>query len=321
MNIWSQILNKVRGGQKTVLIVVIDTKDSSPGKVGFKMLVSEDGTLFGSIGGGLMEKEMVELARVMIQKGEEQVSINHQANEIAGSVVESGNTIAGKQTLAFIPINSSISTEIESLEKSLSEKKTGILILSNSGIKFDEKGHQDNKYNLNIKSDTDWEFIESIANPDKLYIFGAGHVGLALSRICSLLDFEIHLFDNRKELNTFQSNTYTASKQLIDYKLIEDLTPSGENSYAIIMSHTHEEDELLLGQLLAKNLKYLGMLGSRKKAAKIKSNLLAKGHQEEEFEKIHSPIGIDINSQTPIEIAVSIAAELIKVKNDLFHMH
>lgn len=299
MNIWSHILSKANGKQKLVLIVIIENKGSSPGKKGFKMVVSEDGSLEGSVGGGVKEQEIVEFARDMIQSSEQEIILKNEDNN----------------TLALIPITSGIIKEIELLDKSLSEQKTGILIFSNSGMKFEKDQHQDTKYISNIETADKWKFLELTGNSDKLYIFGAGHVSLALCQACSLIDFEIHLFDNRPGLSTFISNTFANTKQIIDYNSIDSLVTEGKNSYAIIMSHTHEEDEILLGQLSKKDLNYLGMLGSRKKVAKLQANLLAKGHQDNSFDKLHAPIGIDISSQTPMEIAVSIVAELIQVKN------
>ncbi len=315
MNIWSFILSKTKEKQRLILIVVIDNTGSSPGKKGFKMAISEDGTLHGSIGGGMMENNLVNIAIDKIKRKDEEIILKHEDHYTESNKEKSVLKKYGSQTLALIPITSGYIKKINNISTAISSQESAIIEYSNTGIHLQKTSDKETKFAVNIESDSKWEFLEATGIRDKLFLFGAGHVGLALSRICSLLEFEIHLFDNRNKLNTFNDNELATTKQVIDYSDIGDLVEEGNNSFAVIMSHTHEEDEIILGQLLGKNLKYLGMLASRKKINKIKSNLIAKGHQEKLFEKLHAPIGVDINSQTPIEIAVSIASEMIRVKN------
>jgi len=315
MNIWSFISSKSKENQDVVLMVVIDNQGSSPGRKGFKMAVSEDGQLNGSIGGGMMEKQMVEEARQMIMDKNSLIFLRHQKHNPDAEENKSGMICSGSQIIAFYPIKEAQLIEIEKILELLSKKENGLLKYSASGIKLTKNDKQDGKYHAEIFSDDEWELSEVLGMTDKLYIFGAGHVGLALSQVCSLLDFEIILYDNREMLSTFQENTFASNKSVVDYNDISGLVNEGSSSYAVITSHTHEEDQILLGQLLTKDLKYLGMLGSRKKVEKIKTNLMAKEHLEEEFSSLHSPIGIQIQSQTPMEIAISIAGELIKVRN------
>ena len=100
-----------------------------------------------------------------------------------------------------------------------------------------------------------------------------------------------------------------------DYKKIVDLVPVGPNSYVVIMTFGHKSDETVLRQLLDKNVKYLGMMGSKRKVQAIFSSLLLAGASEIQLDKVDAPIGLSIGSQTPAEIAVSIAAKIIQVKN------
>ena len=291
-------------------MIVINNTGSSPGKKGFKMAIAEDGTLYGSIGGGVMEKNLVEMGTDKIHRKDDEIILIHEDHN-----KESTEAKSGSQTLALIPITSGCIKEIRNISDAISSHKAGIIEYSNSGIHLQKDNGKEIKFSVKIESDSQWEFLEATGLRDKLFIFGAGHVSLALSQICSLLEFEIHLFDNRPKLNTFDNNEFTTTKQIINYHEMKDLVEEGNSSFAVIMSHTHEEDEIILGQLLDKKLKYLGMLASRKKVNKIKSNLIAQGHQEKQFDNLHAPIGIDIHSQTPIEIGISIAAELVKVKN------
>ena len=151
--------------------------------------------------------------------------------------------------------------------------------------------------------------------PDTLYVFGGGHVGLALSKIFSNLNFKTVLFDNRSELNTFNENRFANEKHIVDYRSVADLVPEGFNVYVVIVTFAHKSDEQVLEQMLPKNVKYLGAMGSDKKIKTIFDHLTEKGYTKEQLSKVHAPIGLPINSETPAEIAISIAAEIIAVKN------
>jgi len=315
MNTWAFIEEKVNLRQIITLMLVIDNKGSSPGKQGFKMVVSEDGQLFGSIGGGTMEREMVEAARRIIKEGDFNIIIKTENQYTDDRLDESKRIVKGSQTIAFYPINPKAPNTFAATLSNIRKNESGQIRYSESGISYQEKSTQERKFQLHFNTSEDWEFLEQIGIVNKLYIFGAGHVSLALSKVCSILDFEIHVFDDRDGLNTFENNTWAVSKQIIDYSDIKNITLDENNAFVVIMSHTHQSDELILSQLLQRKLKYLAMMGSKKKVQKIISNLLAKGFSEGQFDELHSPIGIPINSVTPEEIAISIAAEMISVKN------
>ncbi len=298
-------------------MVVVNNHGSSPGRKGFKMAVSEDGGLSGSIGGGLMEQQMVEEARKMILNQDFQIIIKHQDHNPEAIKDNSGMICSGGQTIAFFPLTEELFGEAAVIADCNSKKGIGLIRYSPSGISFQENIRQEEKFQNMILSDKKWELSEQIGLPDKLYIFGAGHVSLALSRVCNILNFDIELFDDRKDLNTFHENEYVTKKLIVNYDDIGHLIQEGNNTYVVIMSFTHKGDENILGQLLDKKLLYLGMMGSKKKVKKIKANLIEKGYSEDRLNNIHSPIGIPINSQTPEEIAISIAAEIIGVRNSV----
>ena len=130
------------------------------------------------------------------------------------------------------------------------------------------------------------------------------------------MDFYITVFEERKGLNTLEKNEF-ANEIIIadDYTALANLIPSGPNQYVVIMTFGYRTDDIALRALLDKQFKYLGVLGSKKKMEKLFDDYRADGIADEILHRIHTPIGLAINSQTPEEIAVSIAAEIIKVKN------
>ncbi|MCF6243116.1 MAG: XdhC family protein [Bacteroidales bacterium] len=129
------------------------------------------------------------------------------------------------------------------------------------------------------------------------------------------LDFYVHIIDERKDLNTLKQNKFAHKIHNTEYDKIATLIPEGNNIYAVIMTHKHIDDKNVLKNLIRKKIKYLGLMGSKTKVKTIFEQLRNEHFSDKELEKVHSPIGIDIKSETPEEIAVSIAAEIIKVKN------
>ena len=167
-----------------------------------------------------------------------------------------------------------------------------------------------------MQSENDWEYVEKTGYKNQLFIIGGGHCSLAFSKLMRGMDFYITVYEEREGLNTLEKNEF-ANEIIIadDYTALANLIPSGPNQYVVIMTFGYRTDDIALRALLDKQFKYLGVLGSKKKMEKLFDDYRADGIAEEVLQRIHTPIGIAINSQTPEEIAVSIAAEIIKVKN------
>ena len=132
----------------------------------------------------------------------------------------------------------------------------------------------------------------------------------------SKMDFHISLFDDRPELNTIDKNRFAHEINIIDgYDQIANHIPSGENVYVVVMTLGYKWDEIVIRKLLDKDFKYFGVLGSKAKMATLLSTLKNEGFPVDKLQNIHTPVGLAINSRTPEEIAISIAAEIIAVKN------
>ncbi|NOY50029.1 MAG: XdhC family protein [Chlorobi bacterium] len=311
MNIWEFISSRLKNDCKLVLLVVIDNKGSSPGKKGFKMAVSNDGKLSGSVGGGQMEFEMVELARKQFEKPSE-IFLKKQIHNSSKDEDSSGMMCSGTQWIAFYNLDSTYLPLSESIRKS----KSGRLVFNESGFVFNRELSSNSQFSSLISDKEHWSLTERLGFNDFLYIFGGGHVSVELSLIFKRLGFHISVLDNRDEyLTTYKQNVYANSKKIINYKKVAKYIPEGDNVYVVIMSFGHKSDMRILKQLLDKKIKYLGMMGSKTKVAVIFKKLLAKGYAKEALDKVDAPIGLDINSNTPTEIAVSIAGKIIKVKN------
>jgi xanthine dehydrogenase accessory factor len=128
------------------------------------------------------------------------------------------------------------------------------------------------------------------------------------------LNFYVSVYDDREELNTILQNSYAHAKNHVNYELIGELIPGGSD-FVVIMTFGYRSDSVVLRKLISKKFRYLGLLGSKSKIEKMLTELRNDGFEEKLIQSIHAPVGMQINSQTPEEIAVSIAAEIIKLKN------
>lgn len=313
---WSFIHEMLSQKKRVILLVVVDIKDSSPGQPGFKMAVSEEGELNGSIGGGQTEYRLVEMAKKELLKNDPAIFLKYEIHKPEAREDNSGMICSGEQWVAFYPLNQTNLSSIKEIEQVFDTRRKGMLHFNQDGFYFNEDESQHHKHKNPVTSSDEWEYTEVTGNNNCLYIFGAGHVGSALSKVMSDLDFEISIFDNRKELKMLAENKYAAHSQIVDYKAIGNCVKEGENSYVVIMTFGHKSDEVVLRQLLGKNLKYLGMMGSSKKVARIFENLRESGIFDDLTKKVSAPIGLPIDSQTPYEIAISIAGQIISVKNN-----
>lgn len=237
-------------GKKIALCVVVSTSGSTPGKTGAKMIVLEDKTIIGTVGGGSIEKDVIEQAIHIIKSGKPEI-------------------------------------KRYKLEEDLKMKCGGTMEV----------------------------YIEPLNILKKLYIFGAGHIGKAVVKFAKELDFNITVFDSREGI--FNNNEFEGCNCICkDYfKAIKE-TEFDKNTFIVIVTPKHEYDEEILKRVVVKPHAYVGMIGSRRKVEIIKKNLLKeKIISKSEIEKIDMPIGIPFAAETPQEIAVSIIAKLIDVRN------
>jgi len=157
-------------------------------------------------------------------------------------------------------------------------------------------------------------FIDILQPKEEVLIFGAGHIAVCVSKLAKMVGFRAVIIDDRKEFAN-QDRFPEADKIIIESidKALQHIkiTPS---TYIIIVTRGHLQDQEVLASVIKSNAAYLGMIGSRKKNATVFQQLTKKGISQEELNKVHAPIGIDINAQTPEEIAVSIMAEIIQIR-------
>jgi len=158
-------------------------------------------------------------------------------------------------------------------------------------------------------------FIEPLEAPPALYVFGAGHVGYYVARLASEAGFEVHVIDDRAAFANRERFPAAADVVVDDIPTWLAATTLPTSAYAVIVTRGHRHDLDALQALASRPLRYLGLIGSRAKVARIYEQLLAQGSITlEHLSHVHAPIGLDIGAVTPQEIAVSIVAELVAVR-------
>jgi xanthine dehydrogenase accessory factor len=313
-DIWPFIHQELIMGKRVMLMLVLDSIGSSPGGMGFKMAVAQDGETKGTIGGGIMEYRLSRQAKTELLSEEPKIHVVMQEHDVEGKD-PSGLVCAGRQAVAFIPFGTQEISIVTEIKRAFSTGEGGLLSIGPDGLQFDPKNNQSEKVNAYFDSEANWLYRELIGHRGKLFIFGSGHVGLAVSRLFSLLDFHITVFDDRSELPQFHQNEFAHHKEIVDYADIEGLIPDGPDVFVLIMTTNHKGDARILSQLIHKDLRYLGMMGSRKKVDTVFEALRLQGIPEEQIKKVFAPVGIPIGSHGAAEIAVSVAAEIIQVLN------
>jgi xanthine dehydrogenase accessory factor len=155
--------------------------------------------------------------------------------------------------------------------------------------------------------------IEPMNQSPELHLFGAGHIGVALCDIMKDTPFEVHLYDTREnwQENLTVDQTITYHKEPFD--LYKQTVGWGENCYAVIMTHDHKLDFEITALALVSQTKYIGLIGSKTKKSRFNSMLIKELGMKEGIAPVHCPIGLDLGGNTPKEIAISIASELLKV--------
>lgn len=251
LEIYQELSNIMQRGGQAVLATVINSQGSAPRNAGAKMLIKEDGSFIGTVGGGKLEHDVLKKAPQIMKSGESQI------------------------------------------------------------MHFDLSGKEPDGMICGGQADV---FLELIKSKETLFLCGAGHISFATAAIGKMLGFRIVVIDPRPEFNNRERFPDADVLVVEDYQdAFKKLTITADD-YIIIYTPQHSRDEDCLQLACGTVAKYIGMIGSKKKSREIKDHLLAKGISRKIIDSVHSPIGLEIEAETPEEIAVSILAEVVKVR-------
>ena len=304
MNVYEILLKKLNSGENAVLCTVVSTTGSVPRKKGAWMLVSEN-DVTGTIGGGNMEFLAVKEAKDLLKNGK-----NLLKTYELGIGGDAGMICGGTSTVFFRFVDSD-STPF--LEKAVSRKKEKVITLIKPDMSW-QWHFEGEKFD---RSEDDIIFSEKPYTDVKTYVFGGGHVSVQTVSLIAKLGFSVTVFEDRRSFAKKENFPDAEDVILGDFSRIFDKIQIEEGDFVLIMTRGHSWDYEVLSQVLPKKPAYIGVIGSHKKAENMFTRLMEDGFGKEDTGRIFSPVGMSINAETPEEIAVSIAAQMILERSKL----
>lgn len=350
-NIYLQIPLEKPDNSNLVLATVTRTEGSTPQKPGSSALFNQSGLIAGTIGGGILEGKVQKIAQESLFSKKP----GHYIFRLDNSVSEGEDALCGGKISVLIdPGLSGHIPVFEALRKSSEARIPGVLITyitkdDSDKMSIDRYWTTDFERELipaELKpviipeisiliSDSDSYdfrelklpeqgdepsrllFLEPVIPPPRLIIAGAGHIGKALSQIASMLDFEITVIDDRSEFANSENIPYANQVITGDIGNAISQVEKGNDTYIVIVTRGHKDDTDALKACIGSGAAYIGMIGSKNKINLMCREFISNSWAtQNQWDKVFAPIGLEIKSKTVEEIAVSIAAQLVKVKND-----
>jgi xanthine dehydrogenase accessory factor len=333
-------LSMLVSGKSFAFAVVLESSGSTPREAGSAMLVRQDKSIVGTVGGGVLEANTVKSALKVIS-GRRAAVVEFVLEEKGAAAIGAVCGGRAKVLIDFIDAGDYANTVFfEELLKAarMSERshlaalipasgdlepRNICLILPDKSLVgaevFGPEVHAHLKsaqgYDIFTKLENYASHLFPIGSDGTVYIFGAGHCGEKLAHIVHTVGFETVVIDDREEFANI-ARIPEADEILVPDKLDApfDTLVFGPDSYIVIVTRGHIHDEVVLRRALQTPAGYIGMIGSKKKRETIYRHLMDEGFTGADIARVYSPIGIDISAETPEEIAVSITAELIKVR-------
>ena len=316
--------------EDAVLVTVVASSGSTPRGAGARMLITKEGRARGTIGGGAVEYHCELRAKEVLEKKSSHVEQfllhKNQIQDIGmicgGDVNVYFQYIAGdnqqvKDLAARIDhiyeegetcwlINDI--TEGSKGEMAIYGEKTGLLGMDVS----EEVLHELNAKPVQVKLGGRCYYCEKLVQAGIVYVFGGGHVAQALVPALAAVDFRCMVLEDREEFCKPELFPGAIGAKLIDNQKIADYITVEADDYICVMTRGHKDDMTVQAQILKTPAHYIGVIGSKRKAAGVFAQLRERGCTDEELARVKTPIGLDIKAETPAEIAVSITAELIE---------
>ncbi len=325
------ISERLRAGEDLALVTVIASSGATPRGAGARMLIGKEGRLCGTIGGGAVEYRSEQMAQKVL---EEKASFEHGFNLTRNDVEDLGMICGGAVSVffGFLPAGDEKTLEIAEKAEGYFASGRDLWLISDIA----DKG----RIGLYTREDgfvgvgaPDWLagelsrrpgrvqkegrdlYVEQINSSGRVYVFGCGHVAQELVPVLSHVGFRCVAMDDRPEFATRALFPDAEEVILGDFEHIADSVTVTEEDYACVLTRGHAFDAVVQAQLLMTDACYIGVIGSARKKAGVYRKLKEEyGFADEVFARITSPIGLDIKAETPAEIAISIAAQLIELR-------
>lgn len=327
MNELFNVLAERQIGQDSVLMTVVASSGSTPRGVGARMLVSKEGRLVGTIGGGAIEYRCQQLAQEVLTG---KVGKLEQFMLAPNDIADLGMICGGNAHVLFqyIPANESMAALCQRVLVLITSKSPAWLVAEidhptqGLSVYSQKEGWLGTGYDeipvasfesgqAQVQIGERQFYVEPLVHPGRVFVFGGGHVSQALVPILSGVDFDCVVYEDRADF--LREELFPTARELVlgQFESIDQCVNIGPEDYALVMTRGHQYDFLLQTQLLQTQARYIGVMGSQRKIAVQIDKLKAAGFTAEAIQRITMPIGLAIKAETPAELAISIAGQLI----------
>lgn len=299
-------LAELEAGRSVAEAVVLTTAGSAARDAGARMVLLEDGSFMGTVGGGSPELESQRLCQDALS-GKPALRMNFKRGVV--DIACGGSQLIGIRRLS--------SRDIPALEAAIESADAGapveLAVDWSAPVPVAAVGGLAGADSVpRMEGDL---YLEPVACAPRCVIFGGGHVGRALVPALAAIDFDVVVVDDRPEVARAENFPAASSVILGDFKDIPASVTVGNRDYVVVMTHGHAADEDVVAQVVEAHPLYLGCMGSRNKRRVLEGVLTSRGFSADEIAAVDLPIGLPIGAVTPAEIAVSIAAKMIEVRS------
>ncbi|HZA22041.1 MAG TPA: XdhC/CoxI family protein [Dehalococcoidia bacterium] len=333
-------------GQPCVLATVVRTKGSTPQKSGAMLLVRQDGTGVGTLGGGCVEGDIWFAAREILRNHGGPEFKNYYLNEdiaardglVCGGTMyfyleplwapddfseighqlldayEGGDAVA-LATVVNVPNGATnLGAKLLLRADGTTSGTLGSPVLDVRAVEIVQRVAEVGAIESFITDEGTEVFIEGFTTPPTLIMVGGGHVGKATADLAHTLGYQVYIVDDREEFANAERYPYAQQTIVTSYEGWSEQLSINVNTFIVVATRGHRFDDMALDSALKTRARYIGLLGSRRKTLMIYQRLLQEGTSLDQLKEVHAPIGLDIGALTPEELAVSIMSEIIMAR-------
>lgn len=315
-DVFAAALRALEAGRGVAIATVIGAHGSTPRHLGARMAVADDGELWGTIGGGKIEQVTAEAARAVAGGGEPRIVRQHLVRDLA-------MCCGGSMEITLTPAAPSraVIAELASKPHTASLHEARVLVTPLEGEPLTLRAPIAGDPPMHRPAIAGGALVERLGGGERAIVFGFGHVAKSVGPLLASLGFVVIVCDD-DETGALRASPVWATRIVESFDPLEVERALGgflPDDRILIVTRDHAVDQAILERLIARDLGYLGMIGSRGKVGRFRKRLEAKGLLADEaaqarWAAMRAPIGLDLGAETPQEIAVSIAAELIALR-------
>ena len=348
-DVFEKAIDILEQGGQAAMSTIIASKGSLPMSEKSKMLVTPEGQIIGTVGGGCLEADVWAEARQVMEAGKSSIQKFVLTEKYAG---ESGLNCGGIVEILTEPLPAQGSDLFRAI---LDLKDTGHrgtlitvlsdhpqfpegqrkLLLRDDGSTFGSLGDTDLEafvvhkgqavlqgeefavLDYELKDSTTLKlFMEPVLPTPTVYVFGGGHVSFFVVRAAKLAGFKVKVIDDRPAFANSERFPEADDTIIMELDQVKDAFDFGQDDYVILVTRGHQHDQRILEQIYDCPARYIGMIGSKSKISKMWKRLETKGIERKYLDRVHAPIGLNIGADSPEEISISVVAELIRERRE-----